>query len=108
MSEIQVGAENPIISDLLKNLVTDGSSVLQAELAVALPWSALPVINFFVGLICTWVCNFIITNLDQAGFAIYVSIKTGRQVSEYFKAKQTGVQGDIDKTGDSLIHLGNE
>jgi len=105
---IQIGQEDPILSDLEQALITDGSHALQAALATALPWTGLPVISILVGFICDWVSNFIVTHLDQAGYAAYVAINTGKQVSAYYQAKQSGNETTIDKTGDTLVNLGSE
>ena len=107
---ITIGQDSPGVIAAEDVLITDGAKVLQADMALVpgLGWTAFPIISYFVGDICTWVSEFIVGNLDTAGYMIYVAAKTGKQVSDYEKAQDNGDTGAIDQAGDNLVHLGDE
>lgn len=108
MATIQVGAEDPSLVTAEQDLASAGSQLLQTELATAMPWTALPVVSLLVGYICSYVSNWIITNINQAAYAVYVAAKTGKQVSDFISTQQSGPSSASDASGDALINLGNE
>lgn len=102
-----IGQDNPIISQLEQNLETDGAAALKAYVIAEVPLLGVPGINLITGLVIDSVSKFIVKNLDNLGYAIYVSAKLNTQVSKYIAAQESGNQGAIDSSGDGLIHLGN-
>lgn len=107
MATIEVGQNSTAVNTVEDALKTDGAKVLEAQLATALPWTRLPFISFFVDMIIEHVVDLFVTKVDQAAFAIYVAVNTGKQVSDYVQAQAAGDTNEIDKAGDALIHLGD-
>jgi hypothetical protein len=91
---------------LFEVLKKDGAIVLQDYLAVALPWTKAPLINVIVGVVCREISAFIAEKLDALAYAGYVAVATGKQVSEYIEAIDSGDKDRIDKAADDLVHLG--
>jgi hypothetical protein len=103
---IEIGQENQSIKNDVNLLKTDGALVLTNLLKVDMPWTAAPIVSIFVGQIIDWVTNVIVGFGDNKAFALWLSVRTGKEVSVYLVDKQTGAtQSAIDAAGDALIGL---
>lgn len=105
--QVTIG-ESQTTQDIVSNLKNDGASALEAVLNVQLPWTKLPVVSVLVNMIVQKLVDIFIDEINKEAFALYVSIKTRKQVSDYLGAQQSGNQSAIDQAGDALIHLGGQ
>ena len=106
MSTVTIGQDSPAVTFIEGQLESDGAKLAQAALLTVAPWTGLPVISFFVGIVINDILKYVMTWADRAAYAAFVSAKTQVQISVYLKAKETGSQADIDAAADKLIHLG--
>lgn len=95
--------ESSTASTVQTTLESAGATALEAALNVALPWTALPVINIFVDQIIQWAVTLLTTDAFYAGFALWTSVQTGIDISNFQKAQASGNQSAIDAAGDGLI-----
>ncbi len=102
-----IGQESTAVTAVKSVLATDGEMCITNDLAALMPWTALPVIDFFVHIIIDYVVNLFITQIDNVAFAGYVATKTGKQVSDYILAQDSGNQQSVDQSADGLIKLTN-
>jgi hypothetical protein len=113
MASTQIGQWSPTGQVIVHDLETDGGIVLKAAITSIPQVAAVFAIPFvgwiasgFAGYICNKISKILIDGLDRLVYATFVSIRIGKQVSDYVKAQDSGNQSSIDQAADDLIHAG--
>jgi len=106
MGTVVIGQDSQILQKAEQLLISDGSTVLNAyfvgQWSFLGYWFMSPIVDIFA----TLAARFVVSNLDKIGFAVYVSVKIGTQVSDYITAQDGSDQSATDEAGDNLIHVG--
>lgn len=112
-TSIEIGQDAAIVEEGLSLLEKDGAVVLEAYLLTLCPPAiaavlGAPIIGLVFKFIIAKMVTFIVGEVDKVAFALYVSIRTAKQVSDYVTAEELGQKAAIDSAGDNLINLGDE
>jgi hypothetical protein len=105
---VVIGQDNPFVKAIEQGLIAVGVKVAETSLAASQPWTTLPIISWLVDSGIKFAITEIMTEVDQIGYQIYVSLKDAAQVSQYIAAQASENQSDIDKSADALIGFQNE
>lgn len=112
-AEIEIGQDNAILKEGETLLEQDGSKILEAYIMTQCPpaiaaFLADPIARQVFEFVVDKSVTFIVKEIDNGVFEIYVAAKTGVQIDKYKKAQDSGDTQAVDQTGDALIGLGNE